>query len=388
MIQYVEGGAIGGYVNIGEDVGKAAGEFLKRVIFEGKINLMLPSYNLFNTPYFNFKSMREYKVNISSIPENSVILNKGKLNFLVSRKSEIIIWAIIVALVIIIISLIIMSVINSNKVKKNKALLEESIKIDKLKNDICLMMSHEFRTPINIIINSCDLLKSKVLNDNIEKNFILNTLVYIKKNSNRLIRLTNNFMDANKFTSNHINVIFTNCNIVEVVEDCVMSVISIAENHNIEVIFDTEEEIIMAVDKNKIQRIILNLLSNSIKFIGNGNIINVYMFREDKNVVIKVSDNGIGMSEAMQANIFEKFQRLDNEEVLSREYEGSGLGLFIVKECVKIHSGEIYLESEKGEGTIFIIKLPIIMVDNSDLVTNNDLENMAQIELSDLDIKK
>lgn len=381
LIQYVEGGALGGYINIGENVGKVSGELLKAVISRGEINLIVPSYNVFNIPYFNFKAMREYNLNPSSIPQNSIIINKGKIDFLLYKNSKIITWLIILVLIIIISNLLIITIINNNKVKKNKALLEESRKIDKLKNDISMMMSHEFRTPLNIIINSCELLKSRILNNNMEKDFMINT--------HRLIRLGNNFIDANKFTSKYMNITFTNCNIVEVVEDAVMEVVSVAENHNIEVIFDTEEEeIIMAIDKSKIERIILNLLSNSIKFIGNGNKINVDIYRKEKKVVIKVSDNGIGMNEAMKSNIFEKFQRVENEEVLSREYEGSGLGLYIVKECVKIHSGEIHLESELGKGTTFIIELPIIQVDDSYSQANSNLKHMAQIELSDLDIKR
>ena len=167
-----------------------------------------------------------------------------------------------------------------------------------------------------------------------------------------------------------------------------MSVVDLANSYDIEIIFDTEEEeMITAIDRSKIERIMLNLLSNSIKFTNDGGHIYVNLKKEGNDIIIEVKDDGIGMSSETKDHLFEKFKKAKRYPSLEREHEGSGLGLFIVKGLVGIHNGSINVESEINKGTKFIIKIPQGFVDkensNQNLM-NIPLDYTSKIELSDI----
>lgn len=214
---------------------------------------------------------------------------------------------------------------------------------------------------------------------------------YITKNSNRLRRYISNLIDVSKLEMGYMNANFKNENIVEVIEDITLTIIDLARSYNLNVVFDTEEEeLITAIDKPKIERVILNLLSNAIKFTNNGGNIMVSIKKEDGNVVIEISDDGIGMEEEMKKHIFEKFKRADLTHGLKRQNEGSGLGLFIVKGLIDLHNGEIYVRSNPNKGTTFIIKLAIRLVEDNErdsFIEDSSLKYISEMELSDIDKK-
>lgn len=139
----------------------------------------------------------------------------------------------------------------------------------------------------------------------------------------------------------------------------------------------------MCVDPEKIERIILNLLSNAIKFSSEGEDIFIKIITDENNFNFIAQDNGIGIDDANLNKIFEKFTQIDN--VFPPQNEGSGIRPSIVKSFVKLHQGTINVNSKLGEGSSFIVSLPI----NSTLVTGDDLEitsnlNSASIKLSDI----
>ena len=252
--------------------------------------------------------------------------------------------------------------------------------------------SHELRTPLNIIINATNLLKIKLNEKECDKSFFHERLDYIMKNANRLRRYINNLIDVSKLEMGYMDARFTNENIVSVVEDITLTIVDLAKSYNLNVVFDTEEEeIIMAIDKIKIERIILNLLSNAIKFTNdNGNIM-VLIKREEDNVVIEISDDGIGMAEEVKDHVFEKFKRADFNDGFNRKNEGSGLGLFIVRGLIDLHNGKISVNSKPNEGTKFIITLPIRIVEdeeNENFMEYSSLEYMFEMEFSDIERKE
>ena len=203
-----------------------------------------------------------------------------------------------------------------------------------------------------------------------------------------MLRLINNLIDVSKIETGYVDATFKNENIVDVVEDVTMSVVDLANSYDIEIIFDTEEEeMITAIDRSKIERIMLNLLSNSIKFTNDGGHIYVNLKKEGNDIIIEVKDDGIGMSSETKDHLFEKFKKAKRYPSLEREHEGSGLGLFIVKGLVGIHNGSINVESEINKGTKFIIKIPQGFVDkensNQNLM-NIPLDYTSKIELSDI----
>ena len=146
----------------------------------------------------------------------------------------------------------------------------------------------------------------------------------------------------------------SNENIVESIEDIVQSVSEYIKGKGLNIVFDTNtEEKIIAFDPEKIERIILNLISNAIKFTNLGGTIFIDLIDKGDTIEILVKDTGIGMDKKHLNNIFKRFHQIDKS--LSRNAEGSGIGLSLVKSLVKLHGGKISVDSEVGKGSTFKI---------------------------------
>jgi len=208
----------------------------------------------------------------------------------------------------------------------------------------------------------------------------------IKQSSYRVSKMINNIVDLSKIESGFFKLDLSNVNIVEVVEKIVMDVTNFADIKNLNIIFDTDiEEKIIACDQEKIERIILNLISNAIRFSNEGD--EIFVDVKDKNefVEISVKDNGIGIEEKNLDIIFDRFKQV--EKSLSRNTEGTGIGLSLVKSIVELHGGSIYAESELQKGSKFTVKLLYKNVFNENMLYNNKViseSESIQLELSDI----
>lgn len=260
----------------------------------------------------------------------------------------------------------------SNKVilSSKKELEEKNLKLkeyEKLRTDFFANISHELRTPLNIIYGSQQMIESILLQRNGENRNIEKYLKMIKQNSYRLTRLVSNLIDMTKIDATIYQIGLVNCDIVGLVEDISMSAAGYTESKGISLIFDTEvEEKIISCDPEKIERIMLNLLSNSIKFTQISGSIFVNVFLTKGYVNISVKDTGIGIPDDMKELIFDRFVQVD--KTIKRNREGSGIGLSIVKSLVELHNGSIRVNSSLGQGSEFIVSLP-------DMVTNSDCED-------------
>jgi signal transduction histidine kinase len=174
-------------------------------------------------------------------------------------------------------------------------------------------------------------------------------------------------------------------NIINVIENTVTLISDYAKNKNINLVFDTEvEEVITMCDADKIERVMFNLLSNAIKFTPKGGDISVMVSYCNDTVEISIKDTGIGIPEDKLNKIFEKFMQVDKS--FTRDNEGSGLGLYIVKSIVEMHGGTINVVSILKKGSNFIVSLPVKKLDdniNNIQVFNPDSE-MLSIEFSDI----
>lgn len=267
---------------------------------------------------------------------------------------------------------------------------KEIKEIEKAKSQFFANLSHEIKTPINIIYSCIQLLEvnkingEKALSDAYNK--YDNTL---KQNCYRLLRLVNNLVDMTKIDSGYMKLIFINCEIVSLVEDITLSIIPYVESKNINIVFDTYiEELEIRCDPESMERVILNLLSNAIKFTNNDGNISVIVEADDKYVFIRVKDDGIGISKDIREDIFNRFVQEDKS--LNRKNEGSGIGLALVKSLVELHDGEVYLE-DVSEGSEFVVKLPNIKineeVNNHNRVMDVESKLLVQkinIEFSDI----
>lgn len=244
-----------------------------------------------------------------------------------------------------------------NKVRERDKQISLSKEYDKVKMEFFSNISHELRTPINVIFSALQMYELNLKNCDKYNNIM-------KQNCYRLLRLVSNLIDITKIDTGYFDVSKININIISLVEDITMSVVAYIENKGLSLTFDTDvEEKIIGCDPEKIERIILNLLSNAIKFTPENGKIMVCIKDCNKNILISVKDNGRGIPKDKLNNIFERFVQVDKS--FSRDHEGSGIGLSLVKALVELHGGTISVESSEGNGTEFIISLPCKLVDKT-----------------------
>jgi PAS domain S-box-containing protein len=269
-------------------------------------------------------------------------------------------------------------------------MLNQTVEYDKLRTEFFANISHDLRTPINVVLSSLQLFELLLRrSNNIDSVNVSSYIKTMKQNCYRLIRLINNLIDVTKIDAGYFNINLKNCNIVSIVEDITQSIVPYVENKGISLIFDTDiEEKVIACDPDKIERIMLNLISNAFKFTEAKGTIQITLKDLNDHITISVKDSGTGISEDKQHLIFQRFIQVDKS--LAREHEGSGIGLSIVKSLVELHGGTITLKSEYGKGSEFLIDLPVRLVSAAPLNTPEDsreiLGNVEKISIEFSDI--
>lgn len=210
------------------------------------------------------------------------------------------------------------------------------------KNIFFANISHEFRTPLNILLGSSQMIKYYIENDKVlNKEKMESNIKTQIQNCYRLVRLVNNLLDITKMDSGNFTLKFSTCNIVEVVESVVLSVVNYAASKNIQVVFDTDvEELYLSCDLDAIERIILNLLSNSIKFTPKGGNIFVNVKVLNNFVEISVKDSGIGIPQDKQQVIFADAKKNSNTQLSQVEN-------FISQRVDVIIVAPVYIDASK-----------------------------------------
>ncbi|MBC2582393.1 PAS domain-containing sensor histidine kinase [Clostridium sp. DJ247] len=262
-------------------------------------------------------------------------------------------------------------------VEKNIELLNETREFNKFITEFFSNISHELKTPLNVIFSALQVLN---LYDNSPEEFAKIKEKYMKvmrQNCYRLMKLINNLLDITRVDSGFLKLNLQNHDIISVVEEITLSVVSYVESKGINLVFDTdEEEKIVAFDADKIERIMLNLLSNAIKFTNPGGEIYVNIKNLEDNVIISVKDTGVGIPEDKLNVIFERFGQVD--KTFKRNKQGSGIGLSLVKSFVEMHGGKINVKSTIGAGSEFIVNLPVKVLDED--MSEEDAQYKASIE--------
>jgi signal transduction histidine kinase/ligand-binding sensor domain-containing protein len=247
----------------------------------------------------------------------------------------------------------------NNKLKENKDLYDKLIENEKYKNNYFINLSHELRTPLNVII-SVEQLISKLNEDknSLSKERLDYYMDTLRRNSSRLLKLINNIIDTSKIESGSYKLKIEEYDIVYLVEEIVLSMKDLVESKGIELVVDPEiEEKVIECDASEIEKCIVNLVGNAVKFTESGGKIEVKVVDIGDYVRISVKDTGIGIDKKYHEAIFDRFgQAYDN---VSEEYGGSGLGLTLTKQLVTLHHGRIYVESEVNNGSKFTIILPV-----------------------------
>ena len=276
-------------------------------------------------------------------------------------------------------------VTSRKEVEKKK--LEEAIHLESIRNEFFGNISHEFKTPLNIILGIVQLIDKNIELDNISKENLIRHVDIMKQNSYRLLRLVNNLIDISRIDIGYYNLQPSNYNIVKVIEDITLSIAEYVKHKKINLIFNTDvEEITLACDPDKIERVMLNLLSNAIKYTDDNGDIYVSLNKVNEDVVVSVKDSGVGIPNDKLELIFDRFGQAN--DILSRRCEGSGIGLSIVKSIVEMHGGKIEVFSEIGKGSEFVFNIPIKILEEENVILTCDNKDYhvekCNIEFSDI----
>ena len=273
------------------------------------------------------------------------------------------------------------------EIEEEKQKLEEAIQLESIRNEFFGNISHEFKTPLNIILGIVQLIDKNIDSDNITKENLLRHVNIMRQNSYRLLRLVNNLIDISRIDIGYYNLQSSNYNIVKVIEDITLSIAEYIKHKKINLLFNTDfKEIILACDPDKIERVMLNLLSNAIKYTDDGGSIQVSLNKVNNDVIISVKDSGVGIPKDKLELIFDRFGQANS--ILSRRCEGSGIGLSIVKSIVQMHGGKIEVFSEVGKGTEFVFNIPIKILEEENVILTCDNKDYhiekCNIEFSDI----
>jgi DNA-binding response OmpR family regulator/nitrogen-specific signal transduction histidine kinase len=241
--------------------------------------------------------------------------------------------------------------------------------LDMMKIKFFTNVSHEFRTPLSLIMAPVD----KILKHT-EAEEQRHQLQLINRNAKRLLNMVNQLLDFRKMEVQELRLHTRNGDIISFIKEMVYSFSDVAEKKQIRLVFDSEiQGMVINFDHDKIERILFNLLSNAFKFTPDDGNVSVLLainekIAEKRLLEIKVIDTGIGIPLDKQDKIFERF--FQNEIPGSMVNQGSGIGLSITKEFVKLHNGEISVESEVGRGSCFTILLPVDLTVEEQLPAN------------------
>lgn len=250
--------------------------------------------------------------------------------------------------------------------------------LDLLKIKFLTNLSHEFRTPVSLMLAPVDELLRET-----KENGHYGQLAMIKRNGRRLLNLVNQLLDFRKMEEQELQLNKSDGEIVSFIKDATDSFYDLAERKQITFAFKSAiENLYVSFDRDKIERILFNLLSNAFKFTPSAGTISVELQKQPHQVEdgwvsleIKVVDSGIGIPKDRQEMIFERF--FQNETSSSILNQGSGIGLSIIKEFVKMHGGEILVESEPGLGTCFTVRLTLA----SSSLLEQEQKNLEDAEL-------
>ncbi|OUD28896.1 sensor histidine kinase KdpD, partial [Flavobacterium sp. FPG59] len=229
--------------------------------------------------------------------------------------------------------------------------------ISEIKNDFINNMTHEFKTPIATINLALDAIKNpKIIDD---KDKVLRYLQMIKDENKRMHAQVENVLRISKLEKKELDISKESNNIHEIIEDAIDHVNLIIEDRQgtIKCDFKAVRTTVLINDVH-FTNVIVNILENAVKYSPNTPEIEILTENIKDMVIIKVKDKGLGMSKVAQKRVFEKFYREHTGDI--HNVKGHGLGLAYVKRIVDDHNGHVYVESEKGKGSTFIIKLPLI----------------------------
>lgn len=231
---------------------------------------------------------------------------------------------------------------------------EKAKKSDQLKSAFLANMSHEIRTPLNAIVGFSSLIADTDVSEEDKKTFS----EHVVRNSDYLINLIEDIIDVSKIESNQLTVRMQAIDIVPFIRQITeLFQLAVPEGKNLKVVADLKfPEMVISVDRLRLEQILRNLLANAVKFTESG-YIEVNCQKSPGFYLFSVKDTGIGIEPRHQQVIFDRFIKVDNNK--QHLYRGTGIGLFLSKQLVEMFGGKIWVESELGKGSVFYFTIPV-----------------------------
>lgn len=277
-----------------------------------------------------------------------------------------------------------------HKMDESMRLVSETLEYDKIKTEFFANISHEIKTPLNIIIGTLQLFEFILNGPNTKESFekLTKYTAIMRQNGFRLLRMLSNLIYITEIDSGFVDMHVQNNDLVQIVKNIMSSASKFIESKGVQIDMNIDSiSLATACDVEKIERVLLNLLSNAVKFTEKGDKISVSLYSKNNSAYISVKDTGIGIPDEMKEIIFQRFRQVDKS--FTRKREGSGIGLFLVKSLVEMHSGSIEVKSEYGKGSEFIVKLPLMLMDSDEIAatveeTVSACIDRVNIEFSDI----
>ncbi len=239
---------------------------------------------------------------------------------------------------------------------------------NKLKSEFLSNMSHELRTPLNSVLSLSQLMLADDLQDQNPQE-IKERIEIIERNGKRLLKLINDILDLSKIESGKMDIYASSFTINELIDPIVSSMKPIGMEKGIELNVDIEKNIdVLNNDKDKLQQVLINLISNALKFTHEGQV-GIRVTQVGQYVVFNVWDSGIGIPQYALKSVFDEFKQVDGST--TRQYGGTGLGLAICKKITTLLGGRISVESEVDVGTTFTLTIPL-KIEHKEYIQYND----------------
>lgn len=225
--------------------------------------------------------------------------------------------------------------------------------LDRMKSQFFANISHEFRTPLTLILGTARQILDSSTDEDVRSK--LKTQI---KSGKRLLRLVNELLDLSRLEAGRMNLKATWMDLCPLVRGICETFEPHAREQQIDLVFTTDlDEALICADREKIEKVVSNLVSNALKFTSAGNHIEVSI-SQGQFMEIRVADTGIGIDESHLPFIFDRFYQVDENSTMP-DQQGSGIGLALARELVRLHQGDITVQSEAGKGSVFTVKLPL-----------------------------
>jgi len=235
--------------------------------------------------------------------------------------------------------------------QKTRQQAEQLMELDRQKNEFFQNISHEFRTPLTLTLGPLESAVSQ------EEGLTYEQSIVALRNSRRLLRLVNQLLDLQRLDAGRMQPNFRPCNLLDFVVNVADAFRPYCERKQVNLVTNLQDCPPVYLDLERFDKVLYNLLSNAMKFTTAGGTIAVSVYPSGDHCQIKVQDNGIGIREDQIPYLFDRFRQADGST--NRSYEGSGLGLALVRELVELHGGNISVDSTYGKGSIFTVWVPI-----------------------------